>query len=420
MSNNVVSRTVAAVVAKDYAGIAVFRRSGTALNADQPSGVVVTGNTVSGFLRMPIGSTGDGFGIVVEGTGHVVSKNLVSNNDVGIQIQQGNVANTQSTDYFDRGDATPSSALINRNSITGNTAFDLRNVGAGLTDATCNWYGVASGPTASKVSGSFTTSLWLTTSDLNGGCVGVDNSGPITTVTPPAPAPIYTAIALSVTVSDLTTGNSPLQSYTWTRDGSSPTTITFGTSAVTQPFTLYVPADVAADVDNICVRGTDIWGNVGPDVCVLAVWYDPSAGFVTGGGWINSPAGAYVANPLLTGKANFGFVSKYEKGKTIPSGNTEFQFAAAGLKFASTSMDWLVVSGARAQFHGIGTLNGTAGYSFTLTAIDGSVSGGGGTNKFRIKILAPAGGVVYDNQLNAADSADPSTVLGGGNIMIHK
>jgi len=31
----------------------------------------------------------------------------------------------------------------------------------------------------------------------------------------------------------------------------------------------------------------------------------PSAGFVTGSGWINSPAGAYVSDPSLTGRATF-------------------------------------------------------------------------------------------------------------------
>jgi hypothetical protein len=138
------------------------------INNDQPSGVVVTGNTVSGFTRKPVGSTGDGFGIVVEGTGHVVEKNVVSGNNVGIQIQSGNTANVQSTPYFDRGDAAPSSALINRNSITGNTDLQIRNVGAGLTDATCNWYGAATGPSA--LSGSLTTVPWLVTSNLNGGC----------------------------------------------------------------------------------------------------------------------------------------------------------------------------------------------------------------------------------------------------------
>jgi PKD repeat protein len=55
------------------------------------------------------------------------------------------------------------------------------------------------------------------------------------------------------------------------------------------------------------------------------VVYDTSAGFVTGGGWINSPAGAYAANLTLAGKANFGFVSKYKAGQSIPTGETEFR-----------------------------------------------------------------------------------------------
>ena len=76
------------------------------------------------------------------------------------------------------------------------------------------------------------------------------------------------------------------------------------------------------------------------------VVYDPNAGFVTGGGWIDSPLGAYRPNPSLTGKANFGFVAKYQKGKSVPDGNTEFQFKAGDLNFKSTSYDWLVISGA--------------------------------------------------------------------------
>ncbi|MES2306634.1 MAG: right-handed parallel beta-helix repeat-containing protein [Gemmatimonadota bacterium] len=257
-------------------------------------------------------------------------------------------------------------------------------------------------------------------STLAGGCV-FDTQGPLTTLTPPAPAPTNTTIGIPVSISDLTTGNSPLKSYTWTRDGGVPTTITFGSSAVTQAFVLNVPADAAADVDNICVRGTDIWNNVGPEVCVMAVWYDPNAGFVTGGGWINSPAGAFPASPLLTGKANFGFVSKYEKGKTIPTGNTEFQFNAANLNFKGTVMEWLVVSGAKAQYKGSGTVNNAGDYRFMLTAIDGSAPGGGGADKFRIRIWNNlGGGLVYDNQLNAPDSADPTTLLGGGSIIIHK
>ena len=165
VSNNTVTRTVDATNPKDYAGIAVFRRAGGLLNADQPSGAVVTGNTVSGYKRMPVGSTGDGFGIVVEGLGHVVTGNIVSNNDVNIQIQASNTTDVQSTPYFDRGSASASSATINGNTILGSTNFDLRNMGAPTTDATCNAYENATGPAAAKVFGGFlTVPLYLTPS----------------------------------------------------------------------------------------------------------------------------------------------------------------------------------------------------------------------------------------------------------------
>jgi hypothetical protein len=151
------------------------------------------------------------------------------------------------------------------------------------------------------------------------------------------------------------------------------------------------------------------------------VVYDPSAGFVTGGGWINSLAGAYTPNPALTGKANFGFVAKYQKGKSVPDGSTEFQFKAGDLNFKSGSYDWLVITNSKGQYKGIGTINGTGNYGFMLTMIDGDISGGGGVDKFRMKIWDKNNGdaVVYDNQLAASDLVDPSTALGGGSIVIH-
>jgi Fibronectin type III domain len=166
VSDNTVARTIAATKVKDYAGIAVFRRFPGSLNADQPSGVVVTGNIVTGYHRMPTGSTGDGFGIVVEGLGHVVTGNSVVDNDVNIQIQANNAGvDVQSTPGFDRGSASASSAVINGNTILTSTNFDLRNVGAPTTDATCNSYDNATGPETSKVSGSFTTVPFYETGD---------------------------------------------------------------------------------------------------------------------------------------------------------------------------------------------------------------------------------------------------------------
>ena len=143
---------------------------------------------------------------------------------------------------------------------------------------------------------------------------------------------------------------------------------------------------------------------------------------MTGGGWIESKAGSLIANSSATGKATFGFVAKYQKGANVPTGETEFQFKDGDVNFHSTSYDWLVVAGAKAQFKGVGTLNGVAGYKFLLTAIDGQVSGGGGMDKFRIKITTAGDGLVYDNRKGVSDDidlADPQA-LSGGSIVIHK
>ncbi len=152
------------------------------------------------------------------------------------------------------------------------------------------------------------------------------------------------------------------------------------------------------------------------------VVYDPTGGFVTGGGWILSPEGAYAWDPPATGKAAFGFVARYQSGAVVPGGNTEFHFQAGGLNFSSSSYAWLVVAGARAQFKGEGTVNGQAGYGFLLTAVDGQVQGGGGSDRFRIKIWSVASGaLVYDNVVGSddIDEGNPQA-LGGGSISIKK
>ena len=81
----------------------------------------------------------------------------------------------------------------------------------------------------------------------------------------------------------------------------------------------------------------------------------------------------------------------------------------------------VVVAGAKAQFKGSGAINGVGEYGFLLTATDGQVNGGGGADKFRIKIWDQATSqIIYDNQMGADDAADPATDIGGGAIVIHK
>jgi hypothetical protein len=137
---------------------------------------------------------------------------------------------------------------------------------------------------------------------------------------------------------------------------------------------------------------------------------------VTGGGWIESPAGAYKPDGSLTGHANFGFVSKYKKGATVPDGNTEFQFQAADLNFHSDSYEFLVINqnGENAQFKGEGTINGDAAptgaiYKFMIWAGDKD------PDTFRIRIWEEDGAGnetdIYDNGFDQA--------ISGGSIVIH-
>jgi hypothetical protein len=157
----------------------------------------------------------------------------------------------------------------------------------------------------------------------------------------------------------------------------------------------------------------------------MVVIYDPTAGFVTGGGYILQKANMIPTGPV-DAKANYGFNAKYQKNSSIPQGEVEFQLKP-NINFHSTSLDWLIVNTnvnpARAQFQGSGTVNGSGSYGFLLTVTDG-----GQTDTFRIKIWdksnplnSPSPTVfIYDNEPPLADNTNPITPAAGGNIVVHK
>ena len=441
VSNNAVSRSLAAVDARDYAGIAVFRRSpDPLLNVDQPSGVAITDNEVSGYHRKLVGSTGDGLGIVVEGTNNTVTNNTVSGSDVGIQVQGGNTANTQSTDYFDRGDAATGSALVNRNSLTGN-GVGLRNTGgAANLDATRNWWGNASGPanaanpsgTGNSVVGSVVFSPWLCdgtdTSAARGFQPNVSNTspcgvGPITSNVTVSPAIIASGamVVVTATEDETTTGGSNIASASYSIDGGAPVALSAADGAfdevvegVTGSF-----AAPAAGFHTVCVSGVDQPGNSGAPVCVALVVFDREGGFVTGGGSFDSPSGAYTpgnsSDPNFAGKAEFQIEAKYKKNKAAPQGEFQFKLKSANLNFKSTSEDVLVVSGNLAQVRGQGKVNGAGGYSYLVTVVDNDKH-----DLVRIQIWNTATNVVlYDSQPGAPDSAAPTTPVNDGNLKVH-
>ena len=56
-----------------------------------------------------------------------------------------------------------------------------------------------------------------------------------------------------------------------------------------------------------------------------------------------------------------------------------------------------------------------------VSAVDGDMAGGGGYDKFRIKIWnVTNNSILYDNDLGKGENDEPTTALGGGSIVIHK
>jgi hypothetical protein len=255
------------------------------------------------------------------------------------------------------------------------------------------------------------------------------NDAPVVTATvlPPDPVQVGTAVTVGGSFTDTGANDVHTAEIAWDDGTTTAATVTeAGGAGTVEGEHTYLGAGVytlTLTVDDGDASGSR---SSALDVPAYLVVYDASAGFVTGGGWFDSPAGACAwsgcaMDGSTVGKASFGFVARYQRGATTPTGNTAFHFTAGDLRFASQSYDWLVIAGARAQYKGVGTINGAGDYGFLLTAIDGGLLGGGQPDRFRIKIWERATGlVVYDNALGAAEDSDAATALGAGNIVIQK
>jgi plastocyanin len=286
---------------------------------------------------------------------------------------------------------------------------------------------ITQSPLAGTLVGLGTTPIVITVTDAVGHSTNstvnftVTNDPPIITSVTGPPDPLALGASPSITVNFTDTG---VQSHTctffWDDTTSSSVTVGPGATSCTASHTY-----AAAGVYTVGVTVADDCASPAGTLPVLfefAVIYDPSGGFVTGGGWINQPPDGY---PALSGKANFGFVSKYKKGNNTPEGETEFQFKAGDINFHSSGYDYgsLVISGGKkATYRGAGTVNGQSGYRFVLIAVDGNAPPSSGPDRFRIKITTTGGGLVYDNRMGSSEDPDLSdtTALGGGSIVIHK
>src|SRR5262249_16870445 len=146
----------------------------------------------------------------------------------------------------------------------------------------------------------------------SGMCVSTTVVPAITSVIGPGPLPLGSTATLTAYFS-APAGCDVTCMFSWD-DGSSNTSVNpsgtgNGSFTASPPLTSLNPGVYA-----VTVTVTDSNNSTSAPTIQYVIIYDPNAGFVTGGGWINSQAGSYRADTNLTGKANFGFVSKYKKG----------------------------------------------------------------------------------------------------------
>lgn len=263
-------------------------------------------------------------------------------------------------------------------------------------------------------------------SDLAGNATSATSAPPVSIdSTPPTageptlsenPLPLDAAATMSVAVADELSGVDAAEFFVDSdpREGAgTPMMVSAGVA------TADVGVALTPGVYSVFVRSLDRAGNWSAPSSTMLVVYDPSGGFVTGGGWIDSPVGSHTDDVTTSGPARFGFVAKYKRGATVPDGNTEFHFQAADLRFSSTSYDWLVVSGNTARYMGEGQLGGADGFTFMMWACDvdaGGTCSGHDFDTVRMQIWeTDTEHVVYDS----AAGGDSATPLSHGSIKVH-
>ncbi|CAN5626394.1 hypothetical protein BH23BAC1_BH23BAC1_30770 [soil metagenome] len=170
---------------------------------------------------------------------------------------------------------------------------------------------------------------------------------------------------------------------------------------------------------------------------------DPSAGFVTGGGWFNSTQNSKYELMKGGGKIHFNLNAKYKKDGKMVDGN--LQLHSSSFRFLATNFEnnSLVISGDKAYITGYGTLHykddleksiqDSRRFGFLLAVTDGKLKKGKNKKSkdhFRLKIWEinsdnSMGKVMYDNQIacsaaNLDHHLEACSPIGGGSIVIHK
>jgi hypothetical protein len=226
---------------------------------------------------------------------------------------------------------------------------------------------------------------------------------------PSSPVLVNTAITASANFTDPLSSGTHSASWNWGDGNTTTGTVTEsnGSGSVSDSHTY-----TATGVYTLTLTVTNQGGDQGSSTYQYVAVYDSNTSFA-GGRSFDNPSSA---SPSTSGKVSFGVSAKYNNSNVL-TGNAKMNFKAASLDFVSTSLTSLATSNGHAYLKGTGTLNGTSGYTFLATGIDGSVAGGSDLIRFQIK--DSSGNVVYDSQPGAGDTNDPTTTDATGNIRVH-
>ncbi|MEM7333686.1 MAG: PKD domain-containing protein [Chloroflexota bacterium] len=251
--------------------------------------------------------------------------------------------------------------------------------------------------------GSYTATLEVndgTLSVTSDATVDVANVAPTITLLDAPVDPLEINSTADVTIDFTDPAGVADEPYTCTFDYDNDGTVDETVAGVTGTSCMGSNTYTETGVYTVAVTVEDKDGGSAAEIYEFVVIYDPDGGYVTGAGTFDSPAGAYMADPLWTGNAKFGMISQYRSNRTTPDGNAQFQISAQGFNFHSTDLEWLVIDQAAgtAIFQGIGEINGASGYAFTVWATDNGVGGSGNTFRIHIWEVHHTGDItVYDN-----------------------
>jgi hypothetical protein len=127
----------------------------------------------------------------------------------------------------------------------------------------------------------------------------------------------------------------------------------------------------------VSVRVRDAAGNEATTDPQTLVVYDPSAGSVSGTGWIVPDPSVGDDLPGIDGKTkgSLDFTARYKSSSaTTPTGSFVFTYGKL-FKLQSDTLDWLVVSARDTYIQGTASIRGEGSYPFRAPIRDGEVTG---------------------------------------------